>query len=51
MSSWDISQAIRNTDLRGKVALVVFMDSDGGESEAAGEISAALDDVPIPTVT
>lgn len=51
VSSWDISQAIRNINFQGKIALVVFMDSDGGESEAAGEISAALDSVPVPTVT
>lgn len=51
VSSWDISQAIRTMNFNGKIALVVFMDSDGGESEAAGEISNALDEVPVPTVT
>lgn len=51
VSSWDISQAIRNTNFQGMKALVVFLDSDGGLPNAAEEISSALDEVPVPTVT
>src|SRR6185437_7188399 len=50
LSSWDISQSIRQLDLSDKKALVVFLDSYGGLPEAAEEISSALREVTIPTV-
>jgi len=50
VSSWDVSQAIRNMDFNDKKALVVFLDSDGGTPAAADEIATALGEVHVPTV-